>query len=352
MVMSGASKGEAALAVAATAAGARAPALQAAAAAGGGRQAPTQQAPAPAGAARPAHRQLSTAYIAARDLTSGGVAGCVNVFFGHPFDTVKVVQQSAFAPGQRPLGIARDILRREGVRGLYKGVSAPLFGYGGDAAINYAVYQLGMERTREWRQRSAAHDAAGIYGCGCVAGVALSLWITPLELAKTQMQTLPGATGNVRETFGYLGRTLRTGGVRAIYRGAGATMLREVPGNGLFFLCYEMARARVQSAISGWGLSELGSEMLSATIPGGIAGLVFWAMVLPVDTLKTKQQSVGMEGSTMSSTARAILREGGPRAFFAGWQPLMARAFPANALQFLGYEVCRIGFKRTFEEEG
>ena len=299
---------------------------------------------------------LSPFYVATRDLTCGYVAGAVNVMFGHPFDTVKVVQQNDPAQArQGMLRVARRIFSREGMQGLYRGVSAPMVGYGGDTAINYAVYEAGMARSREWRQQSATHNTAGILASSYLSAAVLCLWITPLELAKTQMQVLPNAKGNVRETFGWLAQCVRERGVTGAYRGLGATLLREVPGNGFYFLTYESGREYLKRKTAEWGWSDLASETISATIPGGTAGLVFWGLVLPMDVIKTKQQAVqvgpGAQPPRLGVVVRQLWREGGARAFFAGWAPLLARAFPANALQFLGFEASRIAARKMFESD-
>lgn len=69
---------------------------------------------------------------ALKDIAFGSTAGVAGKFVEYPFDTVKVRLQSQ--PDHLPLRYTgpldcfRQSLHRDGVRGLYRGISAPLFG--------------------------------------------------------------------------------------------------------------------------------------------------------------------------------------------------------------------------------
>lgn len=62
---------------------------------------------------------------------SGGFGGICTVLVGHPFDTIKVRLQTSALTNQHYNGMvdcASKTIKREGVRGLYKGMSAPIAG--------------------------------------------------------------------------------------------------------------------------------------------------------------------------------------------------------------------------------
>jgi ornithine carrier protein len=67
-----------------------------------------------------------------KDILYGSIAGVVGKLIEYPFDTVKVRLQSQ--PDNLPLRYTgpldcfRQSLRYDGVSGLYRGISAPLFG--------------------------------------------------------------------------------------------------------------------------------------------------------------------------------------------------------------------------------
>lgn len=51
----------------------------------------------------------------------------------------------------------------------------------------------------------------------------------------------------------------------------------------------------------------------------------------------------------MRGVFKEMMRNEGPKALFKGFTPVMARAFPANAACFLGFEVVLSAF-RYFEQ--
>ena len=77
----------------------------------------------------------------------------------------------------------------------------------------------------------------------------------------------------------------------------------------------------------------------SAIICGGLAGTIMWATVLPLDVAKTRIQ-VAMPGSKrdlgLLATLAKLRREG---KLYSGLAPTLVRAFPANAAQWLAWEV-------------
>ena len=75
---------------------------------------------------------------------------------------------------------------------------------------------------------------------------------------------------------------------------------------------------------------------------GGFAGMLNWLAALPLDTLKTRLQTAP-EGkyTSMRGVLADLLKTEGFGALYRGFGPVMARAFPANAACFLGYETVK-----------
>ena len=251
-----------------------------------------------------------------------------------------------------------------GIRALYKGLSAPLLGYSLEGGLNYGV----VSQTLQWLTHrriamderasadpptssgaaAAAAAIADVAISGAVGGAVLSLVVAPTDLIKCQVQD--GQFASAREAVAAGGRlctylfTAHTSrrrtyshrsspldridvkltrptsidrvaayerdGIRGLFRGTFATMLREIPGNALFFATYELAQsafprwtrkpARREDASStvaaaGDGGSGGGAaaayrvqEALAAIACGGVAGSAFWLAVLPIDGAKTR----------------------------------------------------------------
>jgi solute carrier family 25 (mitochondrial carnitine/acylcarnitine transporter), member 20/29 len=261
-----------------------------------------------------------------RDVVAGAFAGACNVVAGHPLDTVKVVLQAS-SPGQYrgTMHAAKHL----GFRGLYRGLPAPLVGGIVETSVNYTCYQAA--------RRSLSPDLGNVASAclaGAGAGVALSVVLSPLELIKCRVQA--GVDASVSSA---VQRVWRDSGLAGFSRGLSATLARELSGNALFFASYEA----LQRSVSSTGLSSTG---LAAPLCGGLAGVAYWLAVLPVDMAKTRLQ-VLLPGQPQSEWGIvAILRHEltarGVRAgWYAGAQPVMVRAFVANAAQWAAWDVAQ-----------
>ena len=94
---------------------------------------------------------------------------------------------------------------------------------------------------------------------------------------------------------------------------------------------------------------------ISTCLAGGLAGQLSWAIVYPVDVLKTKIQVVndptlsassgsmaamklGDNKTSIIKTSVKLYRQYGIRAFYNGLSTAVVRAFPVNGATFFFYE--------------
>lgn len=72
--------------------------------------------------------------------TGGGFGGVCAVLVGHPFDLIKVRLQTAEKGAYAgAMEVVKKTLGRDGFRGLYRGVSAPLVGVTPMFAVSFWV---------------------------------------------------------------------------------------------------------------------------------------------------------------------------------------------------------------------
>jgi solute carrier family 25 (mitochondrial citrate transporter), member 1 len=89
---------------------------------------------------------------AAVNLIAGGGAGMMEALACHPLDTIKVRMQLSrrkTAPGEKKRGFVqtgKDIVKRESVWGLYKGLGAVLTGIVPKMAIRFTAYEWYKQR--------------------------------------------------------------------------------------------------------------------------------------------------------------------------------------------------------------
>lgn len=309
--------------------------------------------------------------------TIGGVAG---VFVGSPLDVVKTRIQTggristASLPGSQlprapagpsAIGILRDIISKEGPRALFKGsVTASL----GQAPNNFIVFGS-YGATLDWlvarRAATGGGSAPGaeasgsmfpgiprytdLYLAGCTAGLLQSFALTPFEYVKVQQQvhgghsTLP-ASSVIKDVIRHLG-------VRGLWTGLAATVLRDCPTYGVYFVTFE-ATKRAFGTVKQGSTSTGGTNATADTAPvvdapvwvvllgGALAGASSWCLATPVDVLKSIIQATQLDQRSprLRDVAQQVYASHGLSGFTRGLIPLMVRSMPVNAVTFFTYE--------------
>ncbi|XP_061187756.1 mitochondrial carnitine/acylcarnitine carrier protein-like isoform X1 [Saccostrea echinata] len=278
-----------------------------------------------------------------KDFVSGGVGGVCLVVAGHPLDTIKVRLQTMphTKPGQAPLykgtwDCAVQTVRKEGFFGLYKGMAAPVAG----VTPMFAICFLGFGIGKSLQQKSPNDELTYLqfFNAGMLAGVFTTAIMTPGERIKCLLQIQ--ADAKVKKYAGPVDcakQLYREGGIRSIYRGTAATLLRDVPASGMYFMTYEW----LQHILTPKGHSRSDLSVSRTLIAGGFAGMFNWLVAIAPDVLKSRLQTApeGTYPNGIRDVFKHLLRNEGIFALYKGVTPVMLRAFPANAACFLGYEV-------------
>jgi len=199
---------------------------------------------------------------------------------------------------------------------------------------------------------------------GGLARLAAVTLVSPLELVRTKMQSQKMPWSDVHKCLTEL---VRAQGIRALWNGYTATLLRDVPFSALYWPLYEQSKAIMNLYTSNRDsfLVNFGS--------GAVAGSFASTVTLPFDVIKTiKQIEMGEKdimavkpGTTRSysvprnktssslsgrsrgniTIAKELISEQGVRGLFAGLIPRLLKVAPACAIMISSYEFCK-GFFR------
>lgn len=273
------------------------------------------------------------------DFVAGTLGGCAGTLVEHPFDTVKVLLQ-ADREGlykNSSLRCCRSVLRNNGIRGLYAGLSARICISGFEHALILALYRWALITFgRETADRPGVLD---VVMAGSVTGALGGMLLTPFELLKCRMQS--EADASTQQTMRDAARgVMRTDGVKGLFRGCSATLLREVPGTVAWLGGYEAMKA-IFSSYNG-GSSEL--SIPQTIVAGGISGVFYWSIFFPADVVKTRMQvekASTLHKMTFFSGLRQLYSEAGVRGLYRGYSLAIIRSFPSNAVLFTVFEGVR-----------
>eukprot|EP00581_Thalassiosira_minuscula_P001838 CAMPEP_0183746516 /NCGR_PEP_ID=MMETSP0737-20130205/66786_1 /TAXON_ID=385413 /ORGANISM="Thalassiosira miniscula, Strain CCMP1093" /LENGTH=341 /DNA_ID=CAMNT_0025982213 /DNA_START=2765 /DNA_END=3790 /DNA_ORIENTATION=- len=301
---------------------------------------------------------------ALKSFLAGGVGGACCVLVGHPLDLVKVRMQTMGSAGgnnSSVFGMLSNTLRKEGIRGLYRGVSAPLTAVSPMFAVSFWSYDMGQRAVQSYGQWGMSDDERAVpYALSmkeiCMAGAISAIPTTGIMAPSERIKCLLQVQANEVEKGGkarYSGMmdcargVIKEGGIQSLYKGTVATLARDIPGTIAYFGMYEFAKKELMR-LQGIDPEKKGQlSPVAVLTAGGLAGMACWTVGIPADVIKSRYQTAP-EGkySGIVDVYRALIKEEGYAGLFTGIRPALIRAFPANAACFLGMEVTRkvLGF--------
>ncbi len=135
-----------------------------------------------------------------------------------------------------PLDCMRTTIKTQGFRGLYQGLTAPLIAAMFENAISFTVYTRVQARVQS---DLSTPSIVGSVISGGASGLGTATLLTPVELVKCRLQVQERGSQVYTGPLDCLKKTLKTEGVRALYTGHSATLVREIPGGMAYFGAYE-----------------------------------------------------------------------------------------------------------------
>jgi solute carrier family 25 carnitine/acylcarnitine transporter 20/29 len=262
--------------------------------------------------------------------------GVCSVLVGHPFDLVKVRQQTADSK-EKPSGTIatiRAILKSEGIGGLYRGVGAPIIAVAPIWATSFWGFDTGDKLVRAVAGLSpdARLSLLQLCAAGGFSALPTVLVMVPSERIKCILQTQSNSKTKQYNGVGDCARAImkEEGIINGLYKGTALTLMRDIPGNMVYFGVYEIVK------------NQLGGNSAAAFLAGACAGISLWPVILPMDCLKSRYQTAP-EGKykNMAEVYKGLVEEDGYGGFFRGIGPAMLRSAPANAVSFLGAELTK-----------
>ncbi|KAF7972839.1 hypothetical protein HWV62_427 [Athelia sp. TMB] len=171
-------------------------------------------------------------------------AGIVTGTATNPIWVVKTRLQLEGGGGKGARGVGswamiKAILRQEGVRGFYKGLSASYLGVT-EGTIQWVLYERLKALTASADGQGGAAEWAGMLGAAGTAKCVASLITYPHEVLRTRLRqplvnNVPKYTG-LWQTFKLV---LAEEGARSMYGGLSAHLMRVVPNAAVMYSIYE-----------------------------------------------------------------------------------------------------------------
>lgn len=198
-----------------------------------------------------------TALTMPERLSAGLLAGIACVTVTYPLDIVRtrLSIQTASIPnlrahfasaGTKPPGmwtVMKQIYRTEGhMRGLYRGLIPTTLGVAPYVAINFAMYEYMRERLIPDGCREPS--ALGKLTAGAVSGAVAQTVTYPFDVLRRRFQVVNvnGLGFQYNSTWHALSTIVKTEGVKGLYKGLTANLLKVVPSMAASWLSFEIIK--------------------------------------------------------------------------------------------------------------
>ncbi|KAK4903429.1 hypothetical protein LTR27_000360 [Elasticomyces elasticus] len=289
------------------------------------------------------------------DFWAGYLSGAVGIVVGNPLDILKTKLQAGTGSSHVDTHItpASDQARSRRAfiwTSWLRGAAAPILGYGALNALLFMTYNrsLALLNTGNTSDRPSGWT---IWTAGALGGLATFFVSAPTELVKCRAQVSTQSSIEVTKAL------WKQGKLPSLYMGGGVTSVRDAVGYGFYFWSYELAKRAVSTEED-----SPNQQALKVLLCGGLAGVVTWTSIFPMDALKTRVQTwdlvshnqpphVGVAqpllgGQSLATPlrpstlriAKDMYAAEGVSVFFRGLGICDVRAFIVNAVQWAVYE--------------
>jgi len=300
---------------------------------------------------------------------AGVSAGFTGTLFGHPLDLIKVRLQ-ARSEYKGTIDCISKTFKNDGLRGMFRGISSPLFGLTALNAITFGAYnkfnKMQESLLMRLRQDFTQQPTLTFYNhfiSGGGVGILCSVFSCPFEVIKVRMQLDGRRVGKVEK------KIWKAEGFGGFYSGYIPTIIRDVSFCATYFAAYEVIKKYlIQQPI--FRRSDPSTNMPTFSpfpiiISGGLSGAFAWMVSFPLDVVKTAMQDVhksekgncgcinnisnfnssagksnnnSSSSNNMFSVARSHYQRVGIAGFYCGLAPAIFRAFLVSSVRFFTFE--------------
>jgi solute carrier family 25 carnitine/acylcarnitine transporter 20/29 len=198
------------------------------------------------------------------------------------------------------------------------------------AMLFYSYGQIQMVQ----RRFHADETLSDVFVAGTGAGLFQTILLAPIENVKIRLQAQTDFK-HFRGPMHCLSTLYQQFGIRGIYKGMVPTLWRDSWSYGVYFAAYEATKRKFQG-------EEMTASPSQTFLSGGLAGVISWLLVYPVDVIKSRLQEDSLiqpKYKGMRDCFEQSIKNEGYKVLFRGLSPTLLRTFIVSGANFLVYEM-------------
>jgi hypothetical protein len=210
------------------------------------------------------------------DMIIGGISGVVSRTLTAPLELLKIQKQNRYIPNTT----IREVINKEGIKGLWKGNLVNNIRIFPQNSINFAVFEFNRKKIFNGIENNDIRN----FISGTFSGITALSIIYPLENIRSRLslQTNKNHYNGIIDVF-------KKTGIRELYNGLWMSIIGYAPYNALNFMFYNYFKREANER----GLEGLKYQLVSGGLSGGLAV----SMTYPTDLIRRRLQLQGFDKS-------------------------------------------------------
>ncbi|EPS62965.1 hypothetical protein M569_11822 [Genlisea aurea] len=265
----------------------------------------------------------------------------------YPISVVKTRMQVAShdTAEKNAFSLVRNLLKTDGVPGLYRGFGTVITGAIPARIIfltaleTMKVTTLKMTEPFQMSEPSQAAVANGV--AGMMASLCSQAVFVPIDVVSQRLM-VQGYAGHATYTGGVdvVRKVIKSDGVRGLYRGFGLSVMTYSPSSAVWWASYGASQRIIWQLLDNDHTSpSVGKIVLVQAAGGVIAGATASCVTTPLDTIKTRLQVMGHEKRpTARHVIKTLISEDGWTGLYRGLGPRFFSMSAWGTSMILAYE--------------